>query len=104
MEHTLQEVIPLPTDSSSAMSAASGMHSFSWILDSGATHHISSDALALVNLYLLSPPSCVCTNDRALLSITQCGRITPTSLSSPQLLLFDVYYVPRQIINLIFVS
>ena len=35
--------------SSSAMSTASGISS-SWILDSGATHHITSDATKLVDL------------------------------------------------------
>ena len=66
----------MQTGSSSAMSVAFGMISFSRILDSGASHHITPDATKLVSLSLVRPLSYVCTADGTLLSVMQCHYLT----------------------------
>ena len=84
----------------SAMSAASGMPSASWILDSSATHHMTSDATHLVDL---SPVhSSVRTADGTSLPVTQCGHLTPTIHSS--VALPTVHHVPGLALNLVSVS
>ena len=59
------------TGSLSVMCAASGMTSSSWILDSGATHHMTSDATQLVDLRPTHLTSQVRTADGTLLSVSQ---------------------------------
>ena len=66
------------TGSPSVMFAAFGMTS-SWILDSGATHHMTFDATQLVDLRPTHLTSRVRTADGTLLSVTQSGRLTSTS-------------------------
>ena len=69
------------------MSAASGMTSSSWTLDSGATHHMTSDATQLVDLRPVRLPSHIHIIDGTLLSITQSGRLTSTSTAHSSLVL-----------------
>ena len=84
------------------MSAASGILSSSWILDSGATHHMTSDATRLVDLVPTHLTSQVRTADGTLLSVTQSGRLTPTSTSPVSLP--TVHHVPGLALSLISVS
>ena len=84
----------------SAMSVASGMTSTSWILDSGATHHMTSDATHLVDLTPIH--SSVRTADGTSLPVTQCGRLVPTTHQS--VALPTVHHVPGLALNLISVS
>ena len=92
MQHAMQS-------GSSAMSAASGIASTSWILDSGATHHMTADATSLVDLSPVHPSSTVRTVDGTLLPITQCGHLLSTSLTLP-----TVHHVPGLALNLVSVS
>ena len=82
----------MQSGSSSAMSATSGMFSSSWILDSGATHHMTSDATCLADLSSVSSSSSVRTADGTLLPVMQCGRLTTPALALP-----DVHYVPASL-------
>ena len=86
------------------MSAASGMPSSSWILDSGATLHMTSDATQLVDLRPTHLTSQVRTADGTLLSVTQSGHLTSTPTSHYSIALPDVHHVPGLALNLIFVS
>ena len=94
----------MQTSSSSAMYVPSSMTSFSRIPDSGASHHITPDATQLVSFSLVRPLSYVCTADGTLLSVTQCGRLIPTSTAHSLLALADIHHFPGLILNLISVS
>ena len=86
------------------MSVASGMTSSSWILDSGATHHMTSDATQLVDLRPTHLTSQVRTADGTLLSIAQSGRLTFSPSSTFSIALPDVHHVPGLALSLISVS
>ena len=55
---------------SSVMYVASSMTSSSWIPDSGATHHMTSDVACLADLSTLQPSSNVRNADGTLLLVT----------------------------------
>ena len=75
------------------MFVASSITSSLWILDSGATHHMTSDATKLVDLSLTPSSSQVCTTDNTLLSVVQHGRLIPTSTAHSSIALPDVHHL-----------
>lgn len=87
----------------SAMSASTGTDS-TWILDSGASHHMTSCGSLLVDCSPVPSDLQIRTADGTSLSVSQCGSITPSSDSSGRLTLSPVLHVPKLSMNLISIS
>ena len=86
------------TDASSSARPPSTQSGTSrWVLDSGASFHISSDSSALSSLRSLDSPINVLTADGTPLSVAGRGNLTTPTFSVP-----DVSHVPRLTMNLFF--
>ena len=79
-------------------SCSSGTSPILWVLDSGASHHMSPDLSSFVSLSHYSSVS-VLTADGTPMPLAGCGSIVTPCLSLP-----DVYYIPKLTINLVSVS
>ena len=100
-----QYLISNPTAMSASMpisgptsSAASGTPSSLWILDSGATHHMSPHLSSFTSLSHTSSISVMSASDTSM-SVEGVG-----SVSIPHISLPDVYYIPKLTLNLASVS
>ena len=79
-------------------SGLSGISSPIWILDSGASHHMSSDFKSFVSLHSASSVS-VMTADGTHMPLAGTGSVSTSHLS-----ISDVYYIPNLTLNLVSVS
>ena len=79
-------------------SCSSGTSPILWVLDYGASHHMSPDLSSFVSLSHYSSVS-VLTADGTPMPLAGCGSIVTPCLSLP-----DVYYIPKLTINLVSVS
>ena len=77
---------------------SSGMFSSLWVLDSGASHHMSPDSSAFTSLSPASPVS-VMTADGTPMPLAGVG-----SVLAPNISLSNVYHIPSLSLNLVSVS
>ncbi|CAL2250163.1 unnamed protein product [Prunus armeniaca] len=80
-------------------SSSSGISPSTWIFDSGATHHMTSDLSLFTSLSSLSTSISVLTANGTSMSLAGIGSITTSSIC-----LSDVYYIPQLTLNLISIS
>ena len=79
-------------------SSPSGISTSTWVFDFGATHHMSRDSSLFASTY--SPPSVsVLAANCTHMSLAGVGAITSSEIS-----LLDVYYIPQPTLNLISVK
>lgn len=86
-------VVTAPTPSSP--SAPTQSSTSSWVLDSGASFHMSYDSSALSSLQPLDSPVNILTTDGTPLPVVSCGTLSTPSFSVP-----NVSHVPRLTMNL----
>ena len=84
--------------SGSVSSSTSGIPSSLWILDSGASHHMSPHLSSFGSLSPISPIS-VMSASAVPMSVEGVGSVT-----TPHIVLSDVYYIPKLALNLVSVS
>ncbi len=84
------------SNASGSIDNVNGMHCFTWILDTGASFHMTGDRSLLVDLKDVNPSS-VLLPDGLVATATQAG----TLVLSDHLRLTDVLFVPRLKCNLI---
>lgn len=80
-------------------SSSSGISPSTWVFDSGATHHMTSDLSLFTSLSSLSTSISVLTVNGTSMSLAGIGSITTSGLC-----LSDVYYIPQLTLNLISIS
>ena len=74
--------------------SSSGMSHSEWVLNSGASHHMSLDSSSFTSM-THSPSSLVITTDGTLMPLTGVGSIVTPHLSLP-----NVYLIPNLKLNL----
>ena len=84
--------------SGSVSSSTSGIPSSLWRLDSGASHHMSPHLSSFGSLSPI-PPISVMSASAVPMSVEGVGSVT-----TPHIVLSDVYYIPKLALNLVSVS
>ena len=80
------------------LDSSSGMSHSKWVLDSGASHHMSPDSLSFTSVSL-SPSIPIMTVDDTLMPLAGVGFIITPHLSFP-----NVYLISKLRLNLVFVG
>ncbi|OMO63131.1 Integrase, catalytic core [Corchorus capsularis] len=98
---------------SSAMSAvdqginrapSSGTSPSPWVLDSGASYHMTSDSSILENCLDLSQPLDIQTANGSLMQISKVGSVTTKSYPSGKFSIPNIFYAPQLSANLLSVG
>lgn len=92
----IQQWIPFIHAMSSAL--PSGTYSFTWLIDSGASNHMTGNVFLLTKSTPFSSSSSIFTADGTALSLSSFGNMF-SSCSSPSLSLTGVFHVPRLAMN-----
>lgn len=92
----IQQWIPFIHAMSSAL--PSGTYSFTWLIDSGASNHMTGNVFLLTKSTPFSSSSSIFTADGTALSLSSVGNMF-SSCSSPSLSLTGVFHVPRLAMN-----
>ena len=96
--HTQPSAMSASSSFGLSSSGSSGMFSSLWVLDSGASHHMSPDSTAFTSLSSASPVS-VMTADGTPMPLAGVGSVIVNNIS-----LSDVYHIPSLSLNLVSVS
>lgn len=91
----------MSTPSSSSLTSLNivGKPSYLWVLDFGASHHMSSSSSSFVSISYSPSPEFVMTVDG-----TSMPLVCASFVCTPHLSLFDIYCVPQLTMNFVYVS
>lgn len=75
-------------------------YKLAWVVDNGATYHISISLTVMHNMHICNPPILITLPNGQTMEVTQCGSVTINS----DITLTNMLYIPTFSYNLLSVS